>query len=97
MRTAGKQTRPSAVSLSGSGERKTPADSAKIARVNRQIPKPLWAHALRTFGSASLATEWFLTRCGALDNRSPIETVRDEDGRQEVDRILGCIDHGMIA
>jgi transcriptional regulator with PAS, ATPase and Fis domain len=74
-----------------------PLDSSGIERVNRQVPKSLWVHALKTFGSAPLATEWFLAECGALNNRAPIDAVRGEDGRQEVGRILGCIDYGMIA
>jgi uncharacterized protein (DUF2384 family) len=66
-------------------------------RVRRDIPEFVWAHALRTFGSASLAAEWFEAECGALGNRSPIDTMNDDGGGREVDRILGCIDYGMIA
>jgi uncharacterized protein (DUF2384 family) len=62
-----------------------------------QVPKPLWSHALKTFGSASLAAEWFSTECGALGSRTPFDTIGDEGGTQEVERILGCIDYGMIA
>lgn len=65
--------------------------------ITGQIPKSLWAHALKTFGSASLATEWFSARCGALGNRAPIDTISYKNGRAEIDRILGCIDYGMIA
>lgn len=79
------------------GGTRNPLDFSTFDRLSRQIPKSLWAHALQTFGSASLATEWFLAACGALDNRAPIDAIRSEDGRQEVDRVLGCIDYGMIA
>lgn len=72
-------------------------ESGGIGRMNRGIPKPLWAHALETFGSPSLAMQWFLVDCGALDNRAPIDLIPDTEGRREVDRILGCIDYGMIA
>src|ERR1700680_308012 len=89
------KARPSAVSLAG--EKGRPPDRSKIERGNPQVPKSLWAHALKTFGSASLATEWFLAECGALDNRAPIDSITREDGTREVDRILGCIDYGMIA
>jgi DNA-binding NtrC family response regulator len=68
-----------------------------LGGIENKIPKRLWEHAIRTFGSALLAKEWFGAECGALDNRPPIDVVPSEAGRREVDRILGCIDHGMIA
>lgn len=61
------------------------------------IPKLLWRHALDTFGSSERAMEWFQTACGDLDNRAPIAVLDAHGGKQEVERILGCIDHGMIA
>jgi len=79
-----------------SGEGKKLVESRGGGRVNG-IPKSLWEHAIKTFGSASLAMEWFGAECGALNNRSPIDVIPGEDGRREVDRILGCIDYGMIA
>lgn len=57
----------------------------------------IWDHAVDTFGSDFSAAEWMLAECGALDNRHPIVILRDEAGMLEVDRILGCIDYGMIA
>jgi len=69
---------------------------SKIAQVRRDVPKALWAHALETFGSASLASDWFIAECGALQNRPPIDIVGDLGGSQEIDRILGCLDYGMI-
>jgi uncharacterized protein (DUF2384 family) len=92
---AGKQARESAVSLPI--EKQRPPDRSRIERVNRQVPKSVWAHALKTFGSASLATEWFLAESGALHNRAPIAAIRGQDGKRAVVRILGCIDYGMIA
>ncbi len=83
--------------------RSWPAPAEQLAagqsfeRMRREIPEFVWAHALKTFGSASLATDWFLTECGALGNRAPIETMNDDGGGREIDRILGCIDYGMIA
>jgi DNA-binding NtrC family response regulator len=76
---------------------KKPVESRRNTRLNPEIPGSLWAHALQTFGSAALAMEWFLAECGALDNQTPIDIVRGEGGMREVDRILGCIDYGMIA
>jgi uncharacterized protein (DUF2384 family) len=65
--------------------------------MQRDIPEFVWAHALRMFGSASSAADWFVAECGALGNRSPIDTVSDDGGGREIDRILGCIDYRMIA
>ena len=67
------------------------------AEVPEIIPGAVWRHALETFGTAASATEWFTSGCGAMNNRQPIHRIADEDGPMEVDRILGCIDHGMIA
>jgi uncharacterized protein (DUF2384 family) len=70
---------------------------SRAGLMKREVPKLLWAHARKTFGSASLAADWFVAECGALDRRAPIDAIREEGGRQEIDRILGCIDYGMIA
>jgi DNA-binding NtrC family response regulator len=80
-----------------STEKKKPVEFRSLRRVNSEVPKPLWAHALETFGSTTLAMEWFFADCGALDNRTPIDSIHGDRGIHEVDRILGCIDHGMIA
>jgi len=69
---------------------------SKVKSIVEDAPD-LWAHALRTFGSSSQASAWFQSECGSLSNRTPIDVLGDRGGEQEVDRILGCIDFGMIA
>lgn len=58
--------------------------------------KGLFSHAVDTFGSDSIARQWFSIQCGAMDNRTPLQLV--ESGQAaEVERILDCIDYGMLA
>ena len=56
----------------------------------------LLAHASETFGSDAAAWDWLKMTCGAMQNRSPWDLIQ-KDNEREVDRILNCIDHGMIA
>jgi uncharacterized protein (DUF2384 family) len=56
----------------------------------------LLAHAVDTFGSERIALRWLSSECGALNNQTPLQVIRDGN-EAEVERILGCIDHGMIA
>jgi len=58
---------------------------------------PLMKHAIETFGSEEAAEEWMSIECGALNNESPANFIHKTGNVAEVDRILGCIDYGMIA
>jgi uncharacterized protein (DUF2384 family) len=51
--------------------------------------------AVETFGSHADAVHWLLDDCPALNGR-PIDLVIDARGVQDVENVLGCIDHGMI-
>ena len=51
--------------------------------------------AVQTFGSHGDAVRWLLDDCPALNGR-PIDLVIDSRGVQNVENVLGCIDHGMI-
>jgi len=57
----------------------------------------LMKHAIETFGSEQAAREWLSIECGALNNRSPSEFINNTGNVAEVERILNCIDYGMIA
>lgn len=57
----------------------------------------LMSHAIETFGSEEAAAEWMSIECGALNNESPANFIHKTGNLAEVDRILGCIDYGMIA
>jgi len=62
----------------------------------RKLPH-LMAHAIETFGSAAVAEVWLSSECGALNNQTPTEFIQSTGNEAEVERILGCIDYGMIA
>jgi hypothetical protein len=51
--------------------------------------------AVQTFGSHADAVHWLLDDCPALNGR-PIDLVIDSQGVQDVENVLGCIDHGLI-
>jgi hypothetical protein len=55
------------------------------------------AHAIETFGSEAVAREWLTSECGALNNQAPTDFIKRTGNEAEVERILGCIDHGMLA
>jgi len=57
----------------------------------------LMEHAIDTFGSEETAREWLSIECGALNNQSPNNFIRGTGNLAEVDRILTCLDYGMIA
>lgn len=57
----------------------------------------LLAHAVDTFGSEQIARKWLSSECGALNNRTPLQVIQGESNEAEVERILDCIDYGMLA
>jgi uncharacterized protein (DUF2384 family) len=54
-------------------------------------------HAVDTFGCEKVARLWLSIQCGALDNQTPAAFLQTTRNSAEVERILGCIDHGIIA
>lgn len=61
------------------------------------IPQGLMAHALETFGDSQKAKSWLATPNRALGSRRPIDLIGSEEGCQQVDEILGRIDHGIYS
>jgi hypothetical protein len=61
------------------------------------IPARLMKHAVDTFGSEKDARTWLSIQCGALNNQTPSAFLRSTGDSAEVERILTCIDYGMIA
>ncbi len=57
----------------------------------------LFAHAVEIFGSGTAARKWLSGAGGSLNNRTPFEVFRACGNEAEVERILHCIDYGMIA
>jgi hypothetical protein len=70
--------------------------SAQNARPETNSPElDILKRAVETFGSHADAVRWLLEDCPALNGR-PIDLVIDPRGVQNVENVLGCIDHGMI-
>jgi len=57
----------------------------------------LLAHAVATFVSERAAQAWLSSECGALHNQTPLGVIRVDGNEAEVERILDCIDYGMLA
>jgi hypothetical protein len=56
----------------------------------------LFQRSLSTFGGdKTTATVWLSEKCSALHAR-PIDIAGTEEGRQQIENVLACIDHGMI-
>ncbi len=55
------------------------------------------ANSTETFGSEKVAREWLSLECGALNHRPPLDFISDGGNVAEVERILNCLDYGMIA
>ncbi len=72
---------------------------AGAVEIAPRFPKtsPLMKHATETFGSEEVALEWLSIECGALNNETPAGFIKKTGNEAEVERILNCIDYGMIA
>lgn len=72
-------------------------NKAKRTETALTIPAHLMKHAVDTFGSEKIARIWLSTECGVLNNQTPAAFLQSTRNSAEVERILGCIDYGMIA
>lgn len=68
-----------------------------VTTENLPVTSQLMSRAIETFGSEQAAREWLSLECGDLDNRTPAAFIKITGNEGEVERILGCIDYGMIA
>lgn len=66
-------------------------------RKRANISPELIAHAVEVFGSEATAHIWLSSECGSLNNRTPLQVIQTDGNESEVERVLGCIDYGMIA
>ncbi len=73
------------------------AVKAPASDKNGTIISTLIRHASETFGSKRVAAEWFHIECGALNNETPAAFLKKTGNVAEIERILNCIDYGMIA
>ncbi len=62
-----------------------------------EISTDLMNRAVDTFGSGAIPEKWLCSECGALNRKTPLGTIRSRGSEVEVEHILDCIDHGMIA
>jgi len=69
----------------------------RSAKQQASLNPELLAHAVETFGSAATARVWLSSECGALNNRTPLEAIQSDGDEAEAERVLDCIDYGMLA
>jgi uncharacterized protein (DUF2384 family) len=55
------------------------------------------AEALRIFGSELKAASWLSSKISALNNKSPLQVMRSQEGTEKVRMLLGQIDHGIFS
>ena len=87
---------PAIPGKTGPQKRSRPASAQNRIRSERVSTK-LLIHAAETFGSEQSARRWLMSECGALDNRTPLQFIEDAGDDTRVERVLDCIDYGMIA
>lgn len=69
-----------------------PGESDRLYRIAR-----LAAHAVSTFGEEEKAAAWLRRPNRALNGEAPIHLLDTDVGTQEIDDILGRIEHGIVA
>lgn len=66
----------------------------------RALPREgtsLVTQAIHVFGDPARARKWMTKPNDQLGNRAPLEMLRTEAGRHDVEELLGRIDEGMFA
>jgi putative toxin-antitoxin system antitoxin component (TIGR02293 family) len=56
----------------------------------------LVARAVEVLGSRRRALAWLRTPLTGLDGRTPLAAMAEAEGRQQVEDILGRIEHGVF-
>ena len=70
-----------------------PEESDRLLRAAR-----LFGKTLELFeGDRDAATEWLTTAQSALGGGVPLDLARSEVGAQEVERLVGRLEHGVFA
>ncbi len=72
-------------------------DKTARRKTGPRLSSALLQHAIEVFGSEAAARRWMSHECGSLNNRTPLEVIHSDANEAEVERILSCIDYGMIA
>ncbi len=63
----------------------------------RESESEVLLKALEVFGDSQRAIQWMREKNPALGDETPIRAIQTETGRDEVLRILGRIEHGVIS
>ncbi|MDH5527306.1 MAG: DUF2384 domain-containing protein [Nitrospirota bacterium] len=69
-----------------------PEESDRLFRVAR-----IMAHARETFGDIDKASRWLRRANRQLSGKSPLEVLVTDWGAEQVDAILGRLEHGVFA
>jgi putative toxin-antitoxin system antitoxin component (TIGR02293 family) len=70
----------------------SPAESDRLVRLARVL-----AHADRIFERVEDSADWIHTPNLALGKQPPLELLDTDMGVQEVDQVLGRIEHGIVS
>lgn len=73
-------------------KRLTPAESDRLYRLARIV-----ARAAEVFGDEHEAQRWLNEPKRPLQGQTPLEVIKTEPGVQQVDLLLGRIEHGIFA
>ncbi|MDP2956164.1 MAG: DUF2384 domain-containing protein [Longimicrobiales bacterium] len=76
----------------GKGQRLTPEQSDRLARVVRVV-----ARASEALGDETRAGHWLRAPNRALEGRSPLDLLDTDVGARMVERILVRIEHGVVS
>jgi len=72
-------------------QRLSPAESDRLYRLARVL-----AHANRVFEDPDESAEWIQTPNAALGKQQPLTLLDTDIGVQQVDQVLGRIEHGIV-
>ena len=61
------------------------------------VSTAILARAIEVFGSSEKATRWMERPNRALSQKNPIQMLATEEGRREVQELLGRIEHGVYS
>jgi putative toxin-antitoxin system antitoxin component (TIGR02293 family) len=72
-------------------KRLSPVESDRLYRLARVL-----AHANRVFENPEESAEWIRTPNAALGKQQPLTLLDTDIGVQQVDQVLGRIEHGIV-
>jgi len=63
----------------------------------RAVPEALRRRTLEVFGDEDKAGEWLTTKIAVLGGQAPMDTLMRAEGEEEVFKVLGRIEHGVVS